>query len=100
MPALPTHSFYFDRGQYMLPLAGVTALCPQPADKAKRPAPPGCIPAEDGTVAFSAYRVHAGVEPLVFEEDGLALTWRNGEPGHGGPAVAVNASAFALLYVW
>ena len=28
-----------------------------------------------------------------------AFTWRNGEPGHG-TAVAVNASAFGLAYVW
>ena len=31
---------------------------------------------------------------------GLSVSWRNGEPGHGGRAEAVNASAFALVYVW
>ena len=89
-------TFYFDRGQYMNPLAGVTALCPQPNKPMQSY---GCTPAKDGSVAFAAYRVHAGHEPLLFESDGFVLTWRNGEPGHG-TAVAVNASAFGLAYVW
>ena len=94
-------TFYFDRGQYFTPVAGVTSLCPQPEDGAKRPASIGCTPARNGSVAFSAYRVHAGTDPLGFGSDeGLSVTWRNGEPGHGGRAEPVNASAFALVYVW
>merc|ERR1712072_782449 len=75
-------TFYFDKGQYMFPLAGVTALCPQPADGAPRPPSIGCSP-ESGINRFSAYRLHATSDPLLFE-GGLAATWRNGEPGHGG----------------
>ena len=29
-------TFYFDKGQYFMPLAGVTALCPEPNDGAHR----------------------------------------------------------------
>ena len=92
-------TFYFDKGQYFLPLAGVTALCPEPSDGAPRPRPPafGCEPAAG--VRFSAYRVHGSADPLTFEQ-GFAVTWRNGEPGHGGQAAAVNASALALVYEW
>ena len=87
-------------GQYFLPLAGLTTLCPQPHDGAPRGEGPGCQPSPDGTVRFSAYRLHAGVDPLVFE-GGLRVTWRNGEPGHGGSeAKAVNASTLALVYEW
>ena len=39
-------------------------------------------------------------EPLRFEQEGLTLSWRNGEPGHGGRAYAVNASSLALVYEW
>ena len=93
-------TFYFDRGQYFFPLAGVTSLCPQPKDGAHRPPSRGCTPAADGSVAFSAYRIHAGDDPLMFESEGLQLRWRNGEPGHGGAAASVNASSFGLVYVW
>jgi hypothetical protein len=93
-------TFYFDRGQYMNPLAGVTSLCPQPQDGRVQPAQYGCVPEPDGTVTFSAYRVHAGADALMFEGDGLSVTWRNGEPGHGGRAATVNASTFAMVYVW
>lgn len=93
-------TFYFDKGQYFLPLAGLTTLCPQPHDGAPRGASPGCQPSPDGTVSFSAYRLHAGVDPLVFE-GGIRLTWRNGEPGHGGAeAKAINASSLVLVYEW
>ena len=93
-------TFYFDRGQYFFPLAGVTSLCPQPKDGAHRPESRGCKPAADGSVAFSAYRIHAGDDPLMFESEGLQLRWRNGEPGHGGAAALVNASSFGLVYIW
>lgn len=94
-------TFYFDKGQYFLPLAGVTSLCPEPSDGNPRPKPVGCDPAPGGGVNFSAYRIHASADPLVFE-GGLAVSWRNGEPGHGGgfrPS-AINASSFALVYEW
>ncbi len=75
-------------------------MCPQPSDGAPRIAGPGCTPATDGTVKFSAYRLHASADPLVFE-GAMAVSWRNGEPGHGGAAAtAVNATAFALVYEW
>ena len=93
-------TFYFDKGQYFLPLAGVTSLCPQPTDDAPRPPSFGCVPAADRAVSFSAYRLHAGMDPLEFEVEGLRVAWRNGEPGHGGAAATVNASSFALVYVW
>ena len=52
-------------------------------------------------MAFAAYRVHGGHDPLQWEAEGMEATWRNGEPGHGGgPAPPVNASAFALVYEW
>ena len=92
-------TFYFDKGQYMNQLAGVTTLCPQPHDEAPRPPSLGCVPDPNGTVRFSAYRVHGGYDPLEFE-GGHASTWRNGEPGHGGAAATVNASTFALVYEW
>eukprot|EP01043_Picozoa_sp_COSAG02_P004130 COSAG02_NODE_106_length_36326_cov_13.777266_17_plen_218_part_00 len=96
-------SFYFDEGPYFLPLAGLTALCPQPPCK-DAPTQPnatrfGCpVDAED--ITFSAYRVHGASEPLFFD-NGTAVTWRNGEPGHGGgQRQNVSVSAFALVYEW
>jgi len=86
--------------EYFTPLAGVTSLCPQPVDEAPRPPSVGCVPRVDGTVTFSAYRVHAGLDPLIFEDEGLRVTWRNGEPGHGQGPAKVNASAYALVYEW
>ena len=94
-------TFYFDKGQYFLPLAGVTALCPEPSDGAPRPRPPafGCAANATG-VRFSAYRIHASADPLTFE-GGFAATWRNGEPGHGRRTPPyVQASAYALFYEW
>ena len=98
------------RRQYFLPLAGITSLCPQPSDGAPRPPSIGCVPKPDGSIGFSAYRVHAGHDPLTFEGEraapangtarGLAVWWRNGEPGHGHGPVAVNATSFALVYQW
>ena len=38
--------------------------------------------------------------PLLFDAVPFAVTWRNGEPGHGGRAYAVNASSLALVYEW
>ena len=39
-------------------------------------------------------------DPLLFDAAPYAVTWRNGEPGHGGRAYAVNASSLALVYEW
>ena len=104
-------SFYFNRGQYFMPLAGVTSLCPPPGGGAAshgRP-PIGCIAASrsNGTVSFSAYRLHAGYDPLTFSDgpssarSGFNIWWRNGEPGHGGGRpLPVNVSSLAMVYVW
>lgn len=93
-------TFYFNKGPYQDTLAGVTELCPEPHDTSPRPsdASQGCTP-EPGVMRFSAYRVHGGLDPLLFE-NGMSATWRNGEPGHGGRAASVNASSFALVYEW
>jgi hypothetical protein len=96
-------SFYFDQGPYFLPLAGVTALCPQPpcADAPTRPNASsfGC-PEDPPGVTFSAYRVHGSGDPLLFD-GGMAVTWRNGEPGHGGGQhLNVTVSTYALVYEW
>jgi hypothetical protein len=93
-------TFYFDKGEYMTPLAGLTQLCPQPQDGAPRPPSIGCTPSESGVVRFSAYRIHGSDDPLLFDAAPYAVTWRNGEPGHGGRAYAVNASSLALVYEW
>ena len=93
-------TFYFDKGEYMTPLAGLTQLCPQPQDGAPRPPSIGCTPSEAGVVRFSAYRIHGSDDPLLFDAVPFAVTWRNGEPGHGGRAYAVNASSLALVYEW
>lgn len=97
-------SFYFDQGPYLLELAGVTALCPQPpcADCPSKVNATafGCNTDADSGVVFSAYRVHSASDPVMFD-GGLAVTWRNGEPGHGGgQRFSVNASTFALVYEW
>ena len=81
-------------------LAGLTQLCPQPQDGAPRPPSIGCTPSEAGVVRFSAYRIHGSDDPLLFDAAPFAVTWRNGEPGHGGRAYAVNASTLALVYEW
>merc|ERR1711894_784048 len=52
-------TYYFNRGPYTNPVAGLTDL-----DKSRH--------------TFSAYRVH-DADPLYFE-DGMRLTWRNSDP--------------------
>lgn len=89
-------TYYFNKGQYTNALAGVTALCPHPQAL-------GCQPPADGSVLFSAYRVFTH-DPLIYQ-DGMVLTWRNGDPegcdlGTKPNAPSVNASAFALVYEW
>ena len=85
-----------------MPLAGLTELCPLPTDGAPRRPALDCNATASNTTRFSAFRVHAGLEPLEYEgSTGLLVTWRNGEPGHGGSAPsAVNATAFSLVYEW
>jgi len=90
-------TFYFDAGQYFMPIAGVTSLCPPPNKGSRTVA---CNPAVSASVRFSAYRVHGSSDPLLFERP-FSISWRNGEPGHGGaPPAYVNATAFALVYEW
>jgi hypothetical protein len=93
-------TFYFNKGPYQMQLAGVTELCPEPHDTSPRPSDSskGCTPTP-GITRFSAYRIHGSTDPLMFE-NGTGVTWRNGEPGHGGSAAVVNASSFALVYEW
>merc|ERR1712048_686211 len=78
-------TYYFNRGMYANPVAGLTDL-----DKSGR--------------TFTAYRVH-DADPLYFEQ-GLNLTWRNGDPFMACDLSNVNgkgslsASTFALFYEW
>jgi len=79
-------TYYFNRGKYTNPVAGVTDL-----DKNKK--------------LFSAYRIH-DEDPLFFE-NGLRLTWRNSDPygvcdlNETNPdAHEVTAASFAFVYEW
>ena len=107
-------TFYFNRGQYFFPHAGVTSLCP-PTNPANPPSI-DCAPAADNSSKFAAYRLHVGDDPLLFE-GGAMQTWRNGDergcPWPSSPQSAsrasehatapdliVNASSFALVYEW
>jgi len=105
-------TFYFDKGQYMQPLAGVTSFCGMGDSMLNATSKSvGCVPPKDGSLHFSAYRVHAGLDPLTFDSSstqgstdlehrgGFALSWRNGEPGRR-PHVTARASSFALVYEW
>lgn len=107
-------TFYFNKGQYFLPQAGVSSLCP--------PTNPGnpesidCSPRPDNSTKFAAYRLHIGDDPLLFER-GAAQSWRNSDlrgcpwptppyrrwvrhrrdvPASG----VVKASSLALVYEW
>merc|ERR1712032_355559 len=78
-------TYYFNRGKYANPVAGLTDL-------------------DKNTQQFSAYRIFDS-DPLYFE-DGLNLTWRNGDPYMGcdlnknSPSHPVLASSYALVYEW
>eukprot|EP00040_Diaphanoeca_grandis_P007180 m.39981 g.39981 ORF g.39981 m.39981 type:complete len:90 (+) comp18353_c0_seq1:38-307(+) len=75
------------QGKFMNPVAGLTHLDTQ------------------GNTSFSAYRVHTD-DPLVYDsEEGMVMTWRNGDPEgcdlsstRGGPAVQVSSLVFS--YDW
>eukprot|EP00966_Prymnesium_polylepis_P083548 1935449-Prymnesium_polylepis.1 len=79
-------TYYFNKGAYTTPIAGVTHL--------NRTGGHGAD--------FSGYRVHTD-EPLVFDS-GVSLTWRNGDPAgcdlsvspKGWPSVVV--SSVVLFY--
>ena len=100
-------TFYFDKGQYFFPEAGVTSLCPPTVPT--NPPSIACTPPTTNESKFAAYRLHVAGDPLLFEV-GAMQTWRNGDvrgcpwPGGGAPpkgdAPVVNASSLALLYEW
>jgi hypothetical protein len=101
-------TFYFDKGQYFFPEAGVTSLCPPTVRT--NPSSIACTPAQNNGSKFAAYRLHVGGDPLLFE-GGAVQTWRNGDvrgcpwPSKGteptkGDAPVINASSLALLYEW
>ena len=110
-------TFYFNKGQYFFPHAGVTSLCP-PTNPAN-PKSIACNSSQwaDNSSKFAAYRLHVGEDPLLFEK-GAVQTWRNGDergcPWPASPFVKkakanlpragsdakVNASSYALVYEW
>lgn len=78
-------TYYFNRGMYHLPLAGLTHK-EQDAD---------------GTCRFSAYRFHED-DPIIFQK-GFRLAWRNGEEKDGKPYGSPQhsrASSYVWLYEW
>ena len=74
-------TYYFNRGMYHLPLAGLTHK----------------EQAADGTCRFSAYRFHED-DPIIFQK-GFRLAWRNGEEKDGKPYGSPQQSR-ATSYVW
>jgi hypothetical protein len=80
-------TYYFNRGMYHLPLAGLT-------HKAEAP---------NGDCSFSAYRFH-DEDPIFFHE-GFRLTWRNGEEKGGkvyGPVAPDRSqvTSYVWIYEW
>ena len=101
-------TFYFNKGQYFFPEAGVTSLCPPTVQT--NPPSIACTPPKTNTSKFAAYRLHVAGDPLLFE-GGAVQTWRNGDvrgcpwpsgptPPAKGDAPVVNATSLALLYEW
>jgi hypothetical protein len=74
-------TYYFNRGMYHFPLAGLTHKSQDP----------------DGTCRFSAYRFH-DEDPIIFQK-GVRLAWRNGEEKDGKPYGSPQPSR-ATSYVW
>jgi len=79
-------TYYFNRGLYHLPLAGLTH---------KEQGPKGC--------SFSAYRFHD--EDSIFFHDGLRLLWRNGEEKGGKvygpvPPQRSQVTSYVWIYEW
>lgn len=78
-------TYYFNRGMYHFPLAGLTHK-EQDAD---------------GTCRFSAYRFHED-DPIIFQK-GIRLAWRNGEEKDGKPygmPQRSRATSYVWLYEW
>ena len=78
-------TYYFNRGLYHLPLAGLTHK--------EEP--------KNGPSRFSAYRFH-DEDPVLFEK-GLRLAWRNGEEKNGKPYAPPHKSqvtSYVWLYEW
>lgn len=78
-------TYYFNRGLYHLPLAGLT-------HKEKH---------AHGTCRFSAYRFH-DEDPVIFH-NGFRLVWRNGEEKEGKPYAPPHQSqvtSYVWLYQW
>jgi hypothetical protein len=78
-------TYYFNRGLYHLPLAGLTHK-EEPAN---------------GPSRFSAYRVH-DEDPIIFQK-GLRLDWRNGEEKDGkayAPPHRSQVTSYVWLYEW
>lgn len=78
-------TYYFNRGRYALPTAGLTHMDPE----------------EGGNHRFSAYRFHE--EDLIIFQKGLRLVWRNGEEldGHRfGDPQASEVTSYVWVYEW
>eukprot|EP01044_Picomonas_judraskeda_P042466 COSAG03_NODE_21871_length_298_cov_0.773869_1_plen_68_part_10 len=58
-------TFYFDKGQYFFPEAGVTSLCPPTVPT--NPPSIACTPPTTNESKFAAYRLHVAGDPLLFE---------------------------------
>jgi hypothetical protein len=74
-------TYYFNRGMYHFPLAGLTHKSEDP----------------NGTCRFSAYRFH-DEDPIIFQK-GFRLAWRNGDEKDGKPYGSPQPSR-ATSYVW
>jgi hypothetical protein len=80
-------TYYFNRGMYHLPLAGLT----HKTQDAK------------GNCSFSAYRFHD--EDPIFFQRGLRLLWRNGEEKDGkiygdAPPQQSHVTSYVWIYEW
>ena len=78
-------TYYFNRGLYHLPLAGLTHK--------EEP--------KNGPSRFSAYRFH-DEDPVIFQ-NGFRLAWRNGEEKNGRPNAPPHKSqvtSYVWLYEW
>ena len=80
-------TYYFNRGSYHLPLAGLTHKSQD----------------SEGNCSFSAYRFHED-DPILFQK-GLRLFWRNGEQKDGkiygdGLPKRSQVTSYVWLYEW
>ncbi|HXJ91690.1 MAG TPA: DUF2961 domain-containing protein [Terriglobia bacterium] len=80
-------TYYFNRGMYHLPLAGLT----HKAQDAQ------------GNCSFSAYRFHE--EDPIFFQNGFRLLWRNGEKKDGkvygdAPPQQSRVTSYVWIYEW